>query len=106
MSLGCLTSVELETAAIEKGIRISPVNTIYFLEKDQQLISRGYWKKVSHPELGTEITYPGFTYLSSEGENEIRFRAPFIGEHNRDIYCEELGFSENNIASLKERGVI
>ncbi|MFC1535058.1 CaiB/BaiF CoA transferase family protein [Thermodesulfobacteriota bacterium] len=100
------TSQELETAALERRIRISPVNTVDFLEKDEQLISRGFWKSVEHPELDTEITYPGFTYLASEGENEIRFRAPLIGEHNSEFYGEELGLSEENITSLKERGII
>jgi formyl-CoA transferase len=70
------------------------------------LISRGFWKPVEHPELGEEITYPGFTFLASEGRNEIRFRAPLIGEHNSEIYGGELGFSEEYMISLKERGII
>ena len=37
---------------------------------------------------------------------KIRRRAPLIGEHNREIYCGELGLSEEELEMLKEVGVI
>ncbi len=100
------TTKELEAGSMKRGLLLSPVNRVDSVAEDEQLIARGFWKKVEHPELKTSFTYPRFAYLSSEDANEIRFRAPLIGEHNMEIYGKELGFSEEDIASLKRRGIL
>lgn len=100
------TIEELETASVTKGLLLSPVNNVDGVAKDENLVSRGYWKEIEHPELGVAITYPGFTFLSDGVENRIRFRAPLIGEHNQEIYGEELGFTKEMISTLTKRGVI
>lgn len=33
-------------------------------------------------------------------------RAPLVGEHNDEVYQGELGLSDVEMASLKERGVV
>ncbi len=33
-------------------------------------------------------------------------RAPLVGEHNAEVYQAELGLSDTEMASLKERGVV
>lgn len=100
------TTKELEIGSIKRGLLLSPVNPVDAVAQDEQLIARGFWKKIEHPELNDSITYPRYTYLSSEGTNEIRFRAPLIGEHNWDIYGGELGLSKDNLASLRQQGII
>jgi crotonobetainyl-CoA:carnitine CoA-transferase CaiB-like acyl-CoA transferase len=100
------TTRELEAGSIKRGLLLSPVNNVEFVAEDEQLISRNFWEKIEHPELDTEITYPRFTYLSNEGTNEVRFRAPLIGEHNMDVYCNEMGMEKRKISSLKKRGII
>jgi len=61
-------------------------------------------RKFDYPELETSITYPGALYKSSEIEWEFR-RAPLIGEHNREFYEEELGFTKETLTTLKQRGL-
>ena len=100
------TIEELERASVTRGLLLSPVYSLNDVAKDENLVSRGYWKEIKHPELGTTITYPGFTFLSNGVENRIRFRAPLIGEHNQEIYEEELGFTKEMISTLTKRGVI
>jgi len=75
------------------------------LLEDPQLEARDYWEEVEHPELGTTITYPGALYKSSEVEWKFR-RAPSVGEHNREVYEGELGFTKERLAALKQSGVI
>ena len=99
------TTKELEAGSIKRGLLLSPVNPVNFVAEDEQLLARNFWKKVEHPELKTAFNYPRFTYLSSEDNNEIRFRAPLIGEHNNEIYGKELAFSEEDISTLKKRGI-
>jgi benzylsuccinate CoA-transferase BbsE subunit len=100
------TTKELAANSMKRGLLLSPVNPVDFVAEDEQLIARNFWKKVEHPELGTAFNYPRFTYLSSEDNNEVRFRAPLIGEHNSEIYGKELAFSEEDISSLRKRGIL
>jgi len=100
------TTHELETASIKRSLLLSPANSVESVARDEQLIARNYWKKIEHPELANAITYPRFTYLASVGSNEIRSRAPLVGEHNSEVYGTEMEFSEETLSSLKERGII
>jgi crotonobetainyl-CoA:carnitine CoA-transferase CaiB-like acyl-CoA transferase len=100
------TTKELAANSMKRGLLLSPVNPVDFVAEDEQLIARDFWKKVEHPELETAFNYPRFTYLSSEDNNEVRFRAPLIGEHNNEIYGKELAFSGEDISSLRKRGIL
>ena len=33
-------------------------------------------------------------------------RAPLLGEHNREVYCEEMGLSGRELAQLRAAGVV
>ena len=37
---------------------------------------------------------------------QVYRRAPLIGEHNEEIYIEELGFSREKLVMLKSKNVI
>lgn len=100
------TQAELYEGALKRGIMFCPVNTAKGITEDPQLEARGFWQQVEHQELGTAIKYPGSFVRASTAGSEIRRRAPLIGEHNTDIYCQELGFSEAEITSLKQANVI
>jgi len=93
---------ELEMNSIKRGLLLSPVSRVDFVALDEQLVARQFWKEVRHPGLGATFSYPRFTYLSSEGTNELRCPAPLIGEHNRDVYVTELGLSESAFQTLKK----
>ncbi len=71
-----------------------------------QLSYRNFWSVLEHPELSASFTYPGKLFLPSEGRAEVRRRAPLIGEHNKEIYGDELGFSEKEVAGLRQDKVI
>jgi crotonobetainyl-CoA:carnitine CoA-transferase CaiB-like acyl-CoA transferase len=100
------TKKELFDAALREGYLIAPINSIGNVAEDPHLRERGFWEEVEHPELGETLRYPGAPYKSVESPYRITKRAPLIGEHNDDIFCRELGFSDDRIADLKNRGVI
>lgn len=100
------TTKELEAGSIKRGLLLSPVNPVNAVAQDEQLAARGFWKKIDHPELNESLTYQKFTYLTSEGTNEIRFRAPLLGEHNEQIYCGDLDLTKEELAGLKKDGII
>lgn len=97
---------ELYLGAIKRRIQLYPIYTIEDIVKDSHLKARGFWKRVKHEELETEITYPGAFAKSSEVELGIARRAPLIGEHNKEIYQGELGLSGRELQTLRQGGVI
>jgi crotonobetainyl-CoA:carnitine CoA-transferase CaiB-like acyl-CoA transferase len=100
------TRMELNEGALQRRIQLTPVLTIRDLLTFPQLVERGFWRQIEHPELGEKITYPGGFVKPEVGDCGIRFRAPLIGEHNEAIYCGELAMSAADLVSLKQRGVI
>lgn len=100
------TKAEIYQEAIKRGLFLAPMNSIKDVAQDKHLESRKFWTNLSHPELGDELTYPGGFYRSTEKAPQPRFRAPLIGEHNKQIYGEELGISREKLTKLEKEGVI
>ncbi len=100
------TRMELNDGALKRRIQLTPVLAVKDLLTFPQLVDRGFWRGVAHPELGTEITYPGGFVKPEIGDCGIRFRAPLIGEHNEEVYRGELAMPPEELQNLKERGVI
>jgi crotonobetainyl-CoA:carnitine CoA-transferase CaiB-like acyl-CoA transferase len=93
-------------AAQQRGFTWGAVRAPEALLDDTHLHDRGFWKQVEHPELGRCFTYPGEAAIYNDTPWRISRRAPLIGEHNTEIYCEELGLSRNELAVLAESAVI
>ena len=100
------TKEELFTEAVKRRIMLYPVNTPADIAVSPQLAAREYWVEVEHTELGACISYPGTFLKSSEVSCSLRRRAPLIGEHNHEIYQQELGLSDDQLAALREAGII
>ena len=58
-----------------------------------------FWKAVDHPELGRSFIYPGEAAIYNGSPWRISRRAPLIGEHNAEIFCEELGLSRGELSA-------
>src|SRR5713226_6749171 len=76
--------------ALERGFLIAPVTTIAEVVESPQFASRDYFHSVAHPELGEVFRYPGSFAKFSATPLEHRRRPPTIGEHNSEIYRDEL----------------
>jgi len=100
------TMEELFVGAQTRGVRLMPVNNVKNVVEDIGLKERNYFVDVSHPELERIFTYPGAPYRLSETPWRISRRAPLIGEHNLEIYGEELGYGLNEIEEMKKAGTI
>jgi crotonobetainyl-CoA:carnitine CoA-transferase CaiB-like acyl-CoA transferase len=100
------TKEELYSEAIKRGIMLCPVNTSRDILENTQLKDRNFWVNVEHPELHTYIKYPGAFAKLSETPLNIKCRAPLIGEHNLEIYNDELGFSKTQLKELHRDGII
>jgi len=100
------TKAELYEEAVKRGIMLAPCNNIEDINKNAQLEARKFWETMEHPELGEAITYPGAPVKMSETPWRMSRRAPLIGEHNDEVYLDELGLSGEELAALKADSVI
>jgi benzylsuccinate CoA-transferase BbsE subunit len=104
--IASLPAEEVYHAAQERGFTWGAVRAPEALLEDAHLHDRGFWKQVDHPELGRSFTYPGEAAIFNGSPWQISRRAPLIGEHNVEIFCEELGLSRGELSVLAESRVI
>ena len=83
---------------------IAAVHGIGDLMASAHLRERGFFQQVEHPVAGT-LTYPGPQWsMSAIGWPAAP--APLLGEHNTDVYCEEMGMSHEDLVRLRAAGVV
>ncbi|HUA36571.1 MAG TPA: CaiB/BaiF CoA-transferase family protein [Candidatus Binataceae bacterium] len=100
------TKADLFAVALERGLLIAPIATVSDVLASPQLKARQYWQALEHPELARSFPYPGPFAKFSEAPIVYRRRPPLVGEHNHEIYFEELGLSASKIQDLTRRGII
>jgi len=100
------TKAELLQEALKRALLIAPVQTTKEVLASEQLAAREYWQSLEHPELGQTIRYPGPFAKFSAAPLRYRYRPPTVGEHNREVYVDELGFSEQQVEEMQHVGVI
>ena len=104
--IASLPAEEVYHAAQERGFTWGAVRAPEALLDDPHLHDRGFWKEVEHPELGRSFIYPGEAAIYNGSPWRISRRAPLIGEHNTEIFCDELGLSRGELSVLAENRVI
>jgi len=95
---------------VEKGQLMrfpwAEVSSIPRLLDSAQLKERAFFIEVEHPESGKKCKFPGAPGKLSRSPWRAGSRVPAIGEHNMEVYHEELGLSEEDIKTLTEEGAI
>jgi len=100
------TKKELEAISLKKNLTLAIVNDVGDVADSELLSSRGFWEELESPDLGDKIKSPSFLFLSSEPGSRLGLRASSLGEHNKQIYEKELGFSKQQISDLRKANVI
>lgn len=80
------------------------VATVEDLFKSEQFLFREFFQPIDHPFAG-EAMYPGAP-INIEGETWQQSRAPLLGEHNDEVFHDQLGFSAEEMTKLSSKGVI
>ncbi|MBI4518999.1 MAG: CoA transferase [Deltaproteobacteria bacterium] len=88
-----------------RHLAVTPVNRAAAVVHDAQLAAREYFVSVDHGG-GRMLRYPGAPYRHAETPWRITRPAPRLGEHNEEIYCGELGLSEETLRTLVNAGVV
>ena len=69
------------------------------------LRDRGFFTQVDHPVAG-RAQYPGMGPDLSGMDFEIYRPAPLLGQHNAEIFCQDLGYTSEDLVILRQLGVI
>ncbi|MFK3971491.1 CaiB/BaiF CoA transferase family protein [Pseudomonas sp. NPDC087358] len=85
----------------EVGATIAPVNDVSMIFEDEQIKARESIVRVEDSQLG-EVGMQNVVGKLSRTPGWIERAGPALGEHNREILIEQLGYSE---AQLREYGI-
>ncbi len=87
------------------NIASAPVNSPEDILNNPHLKAREYFTEIDHPETG-KVTYPGTPIHMMETPSKARYPAPLLGQHNKEIYCDRLGYTREDLVKLRESGII
>ena len=88
----------------EAGVACGAVLDGAELLRNEHLRARDMIVTLEHPTRG-DCPIPGCPVKLDDSTVEIR-RAPLLGEHNREVFAEYLGYGERELEALKGQGVI
>ncbi len=91
------TQQEVVTVGQDNEMLIAPILTIdNVVDNNPQLDFREYFVDIDHPIAG-KIKYPGSPIFNNNNWWKIRRPAPLLGEHNKEVLQQELGYSPEKI---------
>jgi formyl-CoA transferase len=100
------TAAEIDSVLNDAGVICGPIYTIADIFEDEQFRAREMLVEHYDPEFGSYIG-PGIVPKFSETPAEVRWSATWEeGSHNEDVYGGLLGLSGDELAQLKEDGVL
>jgi CoA:oxalate CoA-transferase len=89
----------------EAHVPCCPLPSFDQVANDPQLLSRDMIVEIDQPGSGKFKT-PGSVFKLSKTPGDPLAVGPSLGEHNHEIYCNVLGYDEEQIKKLADEGVI
>jgi crotonobetainyl-CoA:carnitine CoA-transferase CaiB-like acyl-CoA transferase len=86
-------------------VPIGPINNVADIYTDPHFLARKNFVEIEVPGEGP-VTVPNVIPRLSETPGEIKWLGAKFGEHNMEIFRDQLGLSEAEIADLQKTGVI
>jgi crotonobetainyl-CoA:carnitine CoA-transferase CaiB-like acyl-CoA transferase len=87
------------------GVAAFPSMSGKDLVEDAHLNERRFFMRLPHPEVG-ERTHMGAPWLFTHAPNGVRTPAPLLGQDTDQVIRDVLGYSPQEIASLKKEQVL
>jgi len=99
------TVEEITTQLKNADIPCSMVPSFDQVCNDPQLLSREMIIEVEQTVSG-KVKTPGSLFKLSKTPGDIKSPAPFLGEHNFEVYSSLLGYTEQEIMQLTNEGIV
>ncbi len=106
--VGQLTRDEALERLEASDVPCGPVRSVAEVTRDQHFIDRGTLQPMRHGAMEEPVPgiASGFPVIFSSGALRQLPGAPTLGMHNEEIYGRLLNLKEEDLASLKQQGVI
>lgn len=99
------TKEDIFSSAQAERVPVFPVNSIAGIVDSPQIVHRGFFQELEHPEVGT-LRYATAPYRFSETPVQFRRAAPLLAEHNEEVICKLLGYSRRQLVQLYQTRVV
>lgn len=99
------TRAEVAEMGNSKGIPMGAVNSMAEVIGNDHLKFRKFFTEIEHPAI-SGLAYPGAPYKFSKTGWKIRKPAPTLGQDNKAIYTERLGFTDKELVRMSNSGII
>ena len=103
--VGSLDRDALLAHCLRHEVPAGPINDIADIFEDPQFAARQNLVEVFDPREG-RVVVPNVLPKLSETPGELKWLGPDIGQHNDEIYRGRLGLSEEELARLKQEGIV
>jgi crotonobetainyl-CoA:carnitine CoA-transferase CaiB-like acyl-CoA transferase len=89
----------------EAGIVSAPIYDFAQVVSDDHIREREMISEVEHPHLG-QLNLYGVAPKLSRTPGKVRSPAPLLGQHNKEVYGNYLGYTTPKLEELQEEGII
>jgi benzylsuccinate CoA-transferase BbsF subunit len=100
-----LTAEEVTQKLQAVGVAAFPAVTNKELAEDPHLQNRGFFVELPHPEVGVR-RHAGVPWIFSDMPCQVRRPAPCAGQDTDDVLRRVLGYSPDEIAAFRAKGVL
>lgn len=87
------------------GFAIGSVYNAEEVMNYRQYLARGYFVEVDHPAAG-KYRYAGWPYKMPASPPRVQRAAPLLGQHNREVFEDVLGYSREEFVRLCQSGAV
>ena len=99
-------NLELMEATMARGLVIGLVQNPAQVVESPHLAERGALVEINHPDNGPMLyAGPGFL-MDGVNPMEGSVPAPHLGEHNGQVFCDEVGLSIVKLENLQDEGIV
>ncbi|HUS79349.1 MAG TPA: CoA transferase [Patescibacteria group bacterium] len=90
---------------VDVGLPVAPILEASEITKDPHAIARDMYTELEHPKMG-KYTAINFPVKFTETPGVVHSPAPLLGQHNKEVITDILGWPEEKYIELKKKGVI
>jgi crotonobetainyl-CoA:carnitine CoA-transferase CaiB-like acyl-CoA transferase len=87
------------------GFAIGSVYSAEEVMNYRQYLARDYFVEVDHPQAG-RYRYAGWPYKMPASPPRVQRPAPLLGQHNREVFEDLLGYSHDEFIRLCQTGAV
>lgn len=101
-----VTADEAIATVLAVGVPAGPINNLEDVRYDEHIAgAREMFPKIQQPGIG-EFEVTAMPIKFDDTKTTIRMPAPALGEHNKEVFGDLLGISDETLAAYKEKGAI